>query len=284
MPPREQTTDVPVRSVPVTRVGRDPGCPVDAVAIEEPLQIVVNGEPFAVIMRTPGDDVALAAGFLFAERVIHGSDEIDAIREAVAPPARDAASEPPGIRHNVVDVTLAADVSARLQRVTRRVTTTAACGMCGRQAIESLRSEAPPVAQGWSVSASALAAMASRLRDAQRLFDQTGGLHAAGLFSPDAALRASAEDVGRHNAVDKVVGAQVLASAVPLSHRVLFVSGRTSFEIVQKAFFAGIPVVAAVSAPSTLAIDLAAEAGITLVGFVRGGGFNVYTRPERVTS
>lgn len=284
MAPSEPTADAPVRRVPVTRVGRDPGAPLDAVAIEEPLQVVVNGEPFAVVMRTPGDDAALAAGFLFAERIIRGREEISRIDVGVA--VQGAAREAPtdGTRHNVVHVRLNGDVSGRMHDVQRQVATTSSCGLCGRQTIESLRADAPPVVNGWAVGAPVLIGMAARLRDAQPIFDRTGGLHAAGLFTPDGTLETSAEDVGRHNAVDKVVGTRLLDGTVPLSRSVLFVSGRTSYEIVQKAFLAGIPVVAAVSAPSTLAVDLATEAGITLVGFVRGGGFNVYTRPERVVS
>jgi FdhD protein len=154
--------------------------------------------------------------------------------------------------------------------------------MCGRLSIESLRSDAPPIRTRWAVSAATLVTLPDRLRAAQRVFDETGGLHAAGLFSSDGRLEGMAEDVGRHNAVDKVVGRMLMQDRLPLSEHLLFVSGRTSFEIVQKAFLAGIPLVAAVSAPSSLAIELAQDSGVTLVGFLRGTSFNIYAHPERV--
>ena len=156
------------------------------------------------------------------------------------------------------------------------------CGLCGRLTIESLRTEGAPLAESWSVARSMLSSFPDRLRAAQRTFDATGGLHAAGLFTAEGHLDDLAEDVGRHNAVDKVIGRMLMRDALPLSDRVLFVSGRTSFEIVQKAFLAGIPVLVSVSAPSTLAIDLAMETGMTLVGFVRGNSFNIYAHPQRV--
>jgi FdhD protein len=182
-------------------------------------------------------------------------------------------------------VTLAngsAETLERLLSARRQVTTNSSCGLCGRLTIESLRLDNPPLVCGWTVAADTLACMPDRLRAAQAVFDATGGLHAAGLFTRDGQLVDVAEDVGRHNAVDKVVGRMLMREALPLSHHVLFVSGRTSFEIVQKAFLAGIPVVGSVSAPSSLAIDLAEEAGITLVGFVRGTSFNIYSHPARI--
>jgi FdhD protein len=162
------------------------------------------------------------------------------------------------------------------------VTTHSSCGLCGRQTIEGLKTDVPPLRSTVRVRASVLADLPGRLRQAQVVFGTTGGLHAAGLFDSHGTLREVAEDVGRHNAVDKVIGRRIMADALPLSSDVLFVSGRTSFEIVQKAALAGVPVVAAVSAPSSLAVDLANEIGITLVGFVRDGSFNVYARPERI--
>ena len=164
----------------------------------------------------------------------------------------------------------------------RQVTTNSSCGLCGRRTIESLASDVSPIGASWTVSAATVAAMPAQLRARQVVFDDTGGLHAAGLFARDGALVDSAEDVGRHNAVDKIVGRMLMREALPLSDSILCVSGRTSFEIVQKAVFAGIPVVAAVSAPSTLAISLAETLGVTLIGFVRGDGFNIYAHPERI--
>ena len=250
---------------------------VDRAATEEPLEIRLHGRPFAVIMRTPGADRELAAGFLLAEGVLGSAGDLGAIAHCT-----DAGAEHP---ENIVNVTLvnrSADALARLLADRRLVTMNSSCGMCGRLTIESLRTDAPPLVSNWTVSRDALVAMPDRLRAAQTVFDETGGLHAAGLFTRDGALEQAAEDVGRHNAVDKVIGRMVMREALPIADRVLFVSGRTSFEIVQKAFLAGVPVVASVSAPSSLAIALAADAGVTLVGFVRGDSFNIYTHPSRI--
>jgi FdhD protein len=181
-------------------------------------------------------------------------------------------------------VTLA-NGAATLDRVMadrRQVTTTSSCGLCGRRTIESLASEAAPIRASWRVPATTIASLPDLLRARQAVFDETGGLHAAGLFSRDGRLLDVAEDVGRHNAVDKIVGRMLMREALPLSEHLLCVSGRTSFEIVQKAIFAGIPIVAAVSAPSSLAIELAQEYGVTLVGFIRGDSFNIYAHGERV--
>jgi FdhD protein len=263
-----------VRPVDVIRVqGTRRTEDADCAAVEEPLEIRLHGRPFAVVMRTPGDDRELAAGFLLSEDVVAGPDEIGAIAYC-----QDA--------ENVLNVTLAGDAAGRLEQLLasrRQVTTNSSCGLCGRLTIESLTVHRPVVSGGWTVAPELLAALPDRLRGAQRLFDQTGGLHAAGLFAPDGRLEAVAEDVGRHNAVDKVVGRMLLAEAFPIANRVLCVSGRASFEIVQKAYLAGIPVVASVSAPSSLAIDLARDVGLTLVGFVRGSAFNVYSHAERIS-
>jgi len=223
-------------------------------------------------MRTPGADRELAAGFLFSERVIRTADDLGTIQRCA-----DAA--------NVVDVTLTD--TTRLDELfanQRQITTSSSCGLCGRRTIESLSSDAKPLEVGWTLATSVLVTLVDRLRSAQNVFDETGGLHAAGLFTHDGTLIDVAEDVGRHNAVDKVVGRMLIREALPASDCVLFVSGRSSFEIVQKALFAGIPIVASVSAPSSLAIDLAREMGITLAGFVRGDSFNLYTHAERVRS
>jgi FdhD protein len=266
------------RAVDVTRVragARLEAC--DRAATEEPLEIRLHGRPFAVVMRTPGADRELAAGFLLSEGVLRSADELGTIAHCT-----DADAEHP---ENVINVTLAggsAESLARLLASRRQVTMNSSCGLCGRLTIESLRADAPPLGGGWTLPAAVLAGLPDRLRAVQAVFEETGGLHAAGLFSPDGELVTSAEDVGRHNAVDKIVGRMLMREELPLSRAVLFVSGRTSYEIVQKAFLAGIPVVGAVSAPSTLAIDLARDTGMTLVGFVRDGGFNVYAHEERI--
>ena len=248
---------------------------IDRAATEEPLEIRLHGQPFAVIMRTPGADRELAAGFLLAERVIRNADELGTIEFCMDRPDN----------HNVVNVTLAPGLDDRVGGLLdgrRQVTTNSSCGLCGRRTIESLTTDVAPLAATWRVAASTIGQLPAGLRERQAIFDETGGLHAAGLFTHDGELIDVAEDVGRHNAVDKIVGRRLMRDALPLSSHMLCVSGRTSFEIVQKALFAGIPVVAAVSAPSTLAIDLARAFGITLVGFVRGGDFTIYAHAERI--
>jgi FdhD protein len=268
------------RAVPIVKVQDGAYAnAVDRAATEEPLEIRLHGQPFAVIMRTPGADRELAAGFLLAERVIASADDLGAIQHCV-----DGDRE----AQNVINVTLAPGSDARLARLLddrRQVTTNSSCGLCGRRTIESLATDAKPLQTSWSVPASAVTQMPALLRERQAVFDETGGLHAAGLFLVDGAraqLVDVAEDVGRHNAVDKIVGRMLMREALPLSAFMLCVSGRTSFEIVQKALFAGIPLVAAVSAPSTLAIDLAQEFGITLAGFLRGGSFTIYAHARRI--
>jgi FdhD protein len=266
------------RAVDVSRVrsGRNE-IGSDRAAVEEPLEIRLHNRPFAVIMRTPGADRELAAGFLLAERVLASPDDLGTIEYCTDPSA-----EHP---ENIVNATLVNGSVGALDRLLdqrRQVTTNSSCGLCGRLTIESLKVEAPPLTSAWQAPASLLLELPDRLRSAQTVFDQTGGLHAAGLFTREGRLEAIAEDVGRHNAVDKVIGRMLMQDRLPLSDHLLFVSGRTSFEIVQKAFLAGIPLVAAVSAPSSLAIDLANECGVTLVGFLRGENFNVYAHPERI--
>jgi FdhD protein len=266
------------RSVDVVRVhGGVRATDRDRAATEEPLEIRLHDRPFALLMRTPGADRELAAGFLLAERVIRSADDLGTIAHC-----RDAAADHP---ENVVNVTLANgafDALARVMEERRQMMTSSSCGLCGRLTIESIASDAAPIAAGGTMAASIVSALPDRLRARQAVFDETGGLHAAGLFGRDGALEDIAEDVGRHNAVDKIVGRALMRDALPLSDRVLCVSGRTSFEIVQKAIFAGVPIVAAVSAPSSLAIDLAEEYGVTLVGFIRGDGFTIYAHPRRI--
>jgi FdhD protein len=266
----------------------------DRVVTEEPLEIRLHGRPFAVIMRTPGADRELAAGFLLAERVIGGADDLGAIEYClegqvgqigrVGQAAQMGQAGQVG-QHgsNVVNVTLTEPgLVERALAERRRITTNSSCGLCGRRTIESLSADVAPIEASWTVPGDVLVRLPQQLRAGQTVFDETGGLHAAGLFSPNGVLADVAEDVGRHNAVDKVVGRMLMLEQLPLTNHLLCVSGRTSFEIVQKALFAGIPIVAAVSAPSSLAIDLARTFGVTLVGFVRGDRFNIYAHPERI--
>jgi FdhD protein len=268
----------PFRRVSVTRVGRAaPGPGEDLAAAEEPLEVRLHGRSFAVIMRTPGGDRELAAGFLLSEGIIRSQEDLGAVEHCRHP-------DHPQV-HNVVDVFLVPEAAGRMpshleQR--RNIVTSSSCGLCGRVTIESLRSLAAPLAFGERMTVAVAGGLPHTLRERQTVFTETGGLHAAGLFSLSGACEVSAEDVGRHNAVDKAIGTMVFADRLPLQDRALLVSGRASFEIVQKAWMAGVPIVCAVSAPSSLAIELAQEAGITLLGFVRNGGFNVYTHPERI--
>lgn len=262
-----------VRPVRVTRIssqGRSNG--PDVAATEEPMEVRINGDPFAVIMRTPGADYELTAGFLLAERVILSASDLVGIERDVH-------------ARNVMNVRLAPgrerDAAASAE-TRRRVVMNSSCGLCGRVTIASLHVEAPEISVDWTVSAAVVGGLPHGLRAAQAVFNETGGLHAAGLFDRSGVLEAVAEDIGRHNAVDKVVGRKLLDERLPLSEAILFVSGRTSYEIVQKAFLAGISMVGAVSAPSSLAIELAEDVGITLLGFVRGEAFNVYSNAHRI--
>lgn len=273
-------TSPSIRRVPVVRVA--PGAAErdhDLIAVEEPLEVRVNGAPFAVIMRTPGHDVPLAAGFLLAEDVVREAAEIAAIE-------RCDDTDDDG-RGNVINVTVtgeaASRVAARLGE-RRQIITTAACGLCGRRTIESLRTRVSSVHGAWTVPALVVAGLPQALRDSQAAFDKTGGIHAAALADRTGAILLAAEDVGRHNALDKIVGRALLDGRVPLDDALLILSGRASFELVQKALLAGVPLVAAVSAPSSLAVALAEETGITLCGFVRGETMNVYTHAHRVVS
>jgi len=284
-----------VKTVDILRVGPDARAPGrDVAAAEEPLEIRLGAMPFVVIMRTPGADRELAAGFLLSERIVRDPSEVASIRYCGDPSDGAADQVPPDqadveggdpASGNVLGVWLrgaAAERAAARVAERRHVTANSSCGVCGRRSIDDLMEGVVAVASSAVVPRSTIAALPDRLRAVQEVFDLTGGLHAAGLFGLDAELEGVAEDVGRHNAVDKVLGAELLRGHLPLADRVLFVSGRTSFEIVQKAVVAGVPVVASVSAPSSLAIALAREAGVTLLGFVRDGSFNVYTGAERI--
>jgi FdhD protein len=249
----------------------------DQLAAEEPMEIRVGGPgaepaPVAVTMRTPGSDFELAAGFLLTEGLIASREEIDTIAYCELPPDEQ--------NYNVVTVRLRRPFDA--ESVRRNTYTTSSCGICGKASLEQIEVRCAALGDGPVVPGSTVLKLPETLRSAQRMFDETGGLHAAGLFDPHGRLLTLREDVGRHNAVDKVAGERLLAGAIPLSDGVLMVSGRVSFEIVQKAAVAGIPVVAAVSAPSSLAVRAAEHLGMTVVGFLRGERFNVYAHPERI--
>jgi FdhD protein len=252
----------------------------DLLAVEEPLGIRVAGDALTMTMRTPGDDVDLAAGFLVSEGIVRRPGDIASIRLCDGTTCGHAGHEGLG---NIVDVELRPGLAIR-PSARRNFLTTSACGVCGKASSADLF-----VQQTWAINedqacitAARLTSMPDALRAAQRVFSRTGGLHAAGVFGPDGELIAVREDIGRHNAVDKVVGWALRQGMLPMRGCVLLVSGRASFELVQKAVLAGFPVLAAVSAPSSLAADLASEAGLTLVGFLRGGSMNVYTRGDRV--
>jgi len=265
----------------VTRIDLDSGVHrvEDVLAAEEPLEIRVGGRSLAVTMRTPGHDVELAAGFLVSEGVVTAADHVVAARYC-------AGATDEGLNtYNVLDVTLARDVPAPDPSLERSFYTTSSCGLCGKASIDAVRTHSHWTVDddGLVLRADLLATFPDRLREHQEVFATTGGLHAAGLFDgATGELLVLREDVGRHNAVDKVVGWALTNGRLPLRGTVLMVSGRASFELTQKALMAGIPVLAAVSAPSSLAADLAHEAGITLVGFLRGSSMVVYSRPERV--
>ncbi len=253
---------------------------VDSLAAEEPLEIRVGGRPVTVTMRTPGHDFDLAAGFLVSEGVIAAPGDIAAMRYCAG--AVDDGTN----TYNVLDVSLAPDVDPPSASLERNFYTTSSCGVCGKASLDAVRTVAK-----WDISGDPLrltpeivALLPDRLRAAQRVFDRTGGLHAAGLFTGDGDMLCVREDVGRHNAVDKLLGWALRDGRLPLAGTVLMVSGRASFELAQKAVMGGIPALAAVSAPSSLAVELAAEAGLTLLGFVRGESMNVYAGEQRVRS
>ncbi|KUJ70832.1 formate dehydrogenase accessory protein FdhD [Streptomyces albus subsp. albus] len=253
----------------------------DTLVAEEPLEIRLNGKPLAITMRTPGDDFALAAGFLVSEGVLGRAEELANIVYCAG------ATADGGNTYNVVDVRLAPGVPVPDITLERNVYTTSSCGLCGKASLDAVRTTARwPVGDEERapvrIAPETLSALPDRLRAAQRVFDRTGGLHAAALFTPDGELLDVREDVGRHNAVDKLIGRALRQGLLPLTEAVLLVSGRASFELAQKAVMAGIPVLAAVSAPSSLAVDLAAETGLTLVGFLRGPAMNIYAGEHRI--
>lgn len=252
----------------------------DTLAAEEPMEIRLRGRTLTITMRTPGDDFDLAVGFLVSEGVVHSAADVRTARYCAG------ATDDGTNTYNIVDVELDPAVPVPDLSLERNFYTTSSCGLCGKASLDAVRTTA-----AWSVaddplrvSATLLAELPARLRAAQQVFDRTGGLHAAGLFSADGELLCIREDVGRHNAVDKVIGHALKEGMVPLRGTVLMVSGRASFELVQKAVMAGIPMLAAVSAPSSLAADLADDHGLTLVGFLRGASMNVYTATQRVSA
>jgi FdhD protein len=254
----------------------------DMVVTEEPLQLLLDGKPLSVVMRTPGADVELAVGLLFAEGVIQAAKDVRLIRiSAEAGESEDAiplASDL--VESNQVDLHLAGEPRRRPER---SLLSSSACGVCGTVLIEDLRRDLAVLPAGPTIDPAILPTLVDRLRLGQGVFERTGGLHAAGLFTAGGDLIYLREDIGRHNAVDKVAGRALMDGRLPAADTVLVVSGRACYEIVQKSIVAGIPVVAAVGAPSSLAVALAREFNQTLVGFLRGGHFNVYSAPERLS-
>jgi FdhD protein len=250
----------------------------DRLAVEEPLEIRLGGRRFTLTMRTPGHDEELAAGFLLAEGFINSRDELGEIRRL-----RDSKG---ALDPNAIDVILNVPATGLRERLQRNFTVSSSCGVCGKTSIESLERRIAPLTSEVAISRAALLRLPAMMREAQEVFAATGGLHAAALFAlqrpGDPALVVLREDVGRHNAVDKVAGYALTQAMIPLAHHVLMASGRLSFEIVQKTAAAGVPILCAVSAPSSLAVELADEIGMTLVGFLREPNFNAYTHPERI--
>jgi FdhD protein len=277
---RRKVTTVDVAAPPErTRTTRP-----DTLTVEEPLEIRVGDTPLTVTMRTPGHDIELVHGFLLSEGIIGAAEDVSLARYcAGAVTSSDSGFDEN--TYNVIDVTLAPGVAPPEASAARAFLTSSSCGVCGTASIEQLRTRTAfdVAADPMTVTASTLLGLPDALRARQQSFDRTGGLHAAGLFTSDGELLAVREDVGRHNAVDKVVGWAMLQGRLPAAGCILMVSGRASFELVQKAVVAGIPCLAAVSAPSSLAVELAEDAGATLAGFVRGTRFNVYTGAHRVT-
>ena len=253
----------------------------DQVAAEEPLQLSLDGKPLSIVMRTPGNDLELALGLLWAERVIRSLDDVARVRIS----AEAQENEPRVslandlVESNQVDIYLR---SSGGRRPERSFLATSACGVCGATTVESLALDFPRLAAGPTVAAAMLPRLSDRLREQQRIFESTGGLHAAGLFDSGGEIELLREDIGRHNAVDKIVGRALLEGRLPLARSLLAVSGRAGYEVVQKAVAAGIPILAAVGAPSSLAVATAERFGMTLVGFLRDDRFNVYTAPERI--
>ena len=248
-----------------------PETSIDELASEEPLEIRVNGQAVSVTMRTPGSDAELAVGFLLSEGIIRTDRDVVAVRHERDEPTC-----------NVIDVTLDPTVAIDFAALTRHVFASSSCGLCGKATIAAVHRHFAPVDAVFVLAAEQLLELPNRLRSAQAVFERTGGLHASAVFRADGELVVTREDVGRHNAVDKIIGYALLERALPFDRHVLLLSGRASFEILQKALAARIAVIAAVSAPSTLAVDFAAASGQTLIGFLRGRTMNVYSHAERI--
>lgn len=294
------TARAPVTRVVLGEAGVSTRRRADTLAVEEPLEIRLAGEPLTVTMRTPGHDVELAAGFLVSEGVVSAADDVRSAIHCGGPGSGSAVANAALTRpalpvvsagssaentYNVLDVALAPEIPAPATDIARNFYTTSSCGMCGAGSIEAIQKQSRFDVAGdpAPVDANLVARLPEVLREGQAVFDKTGGLHAAALFDARTGeLLVLREDVGRHNAVDKVIGWALLANRLPLRGTVLQVSGRASFELVQKAVMAGIPILSAVSAPSSLAVELAAASGLTLAGFVRGASMNLYTRADRV--
>ncbi|TLD69635.1 formate dehydrogenase accessory sulfurtransferase FdhD [Phragmitibacter flavus] len=249
----------------------------DWVATEEPLELRLEGRALAVIMRTPGHDEDLAAGFLLTEGIIKKSTDLFEL--SVCPSNAEGES-----KGNVVEALLSNNTSINWDNLTRHVFTSSSCGLCGKATIDSIFQIFPPVTADWQIPASIIRNLPDKLRQAQDTFTQTGGLHASALFDLEGNLIVLREDVGRHNALDKVLGHALRHNLLPLNNHLLMVSGRVSFEIIQKALAANIPLIAAVSAPSSLAVEFAQSAHQTLIGFLRGNKMNIYTHPQRIQS
>jgi FdhD protein len=271
----------PILTVPVQKVDGDSSAPVqDLLAVEEPLEIRLCEKPVSITMRTPGYDFELAAGFLFTEGILHDAAEI---REIHWSPSASGNGNPRQLG-NSVTVELKPGVEVDLDRLERHFYTSSSCGVCGKASIEAIQMQGCPVLprNAPMVAATVIHRLPETLRREQPVFERTGGLHAAALFDSQGALQLLREDVGRHNALDKLIGAQMLAGLTPLSASLLLVSGRASFELVQKALMAGIPILAAVGAPSSLAVETAQRFNLTLLGFVRDGRFNIYSGASRI--
>ncbi len=273
-----------------TVISTDDGEFADKLAVEEPLEIRVGfpdntHRAISITMRTPGEDGELAAGFLFSEGILSSPDQIEKIRHCglkirTGKGVIDRAS---ALNSNTIRVDLVEGVEIDMKRLERHFYTSSSCGVCGKSSIEALKAGVKALpADGFVVSREAIHSLPARLRETQAVFDETGGLHASALFTADGEIDIVREDVGRHNALDKVIGRKFQDGELPLSDKILLVSGRASFELVQKALMAGIPIMAAVGAPSSLAVELANHYGMTLVGFVRDGRFNVYCGKERI--
>lgn len=282
-----------IASAQITRVDESWAANVytDALAVEEPLEIRIGlpdktHRAVSITMRTPGNDAELAAGFLFTEGILNRPDQIKQIRHCGLKIGRivDTVDRAAALNSNTIRVDLIDGVEVDLKGLDRHFYTTSSCGVCGKSSIEALRTgvrELPSADQN-RIAADVIRGLPAALLQSQQVFEQTGGLHASALFSSDGTLEIVREDVGRHNALDKVIGAKFLAGELPAAGKILLVSGRASFELVQKALMAGIPTLAAVGAPSSLAVELAAEYGMTLIGFVRDNRFNIYCGGERI--